>query len=152
MALTPASQQDLAESLRTWRKPIPRSTCAASGSTLGVAIPGPIRELSHGHLVLARMPTHGRASGVELTEGVCPCLTAAAWSTGQAPGALIAAAGFHQYGRPQGATWPTDLQADRLGMTALHRVGLAGLYMTLDAFDRDPQAKAELSTAGLTGR
>lgn len=35
------------------------------------------------------------------------------------------------------------------GMTALHRVGLAGLYMTLDAFDRDPQTKSELHAAGL---
>lgn len=38
----------------------------------------------------------------------------------------------------------------RPGMTALHRVGLAGLYMTLDAFDRDAEAKAELNEAGLT--
>jgi CRISPR-associated protein Cas8a1/Csx13 len=37
----------------------------------------------------------------------------------------------------------------RPGMTALHRVGLAGLYMTLDAFDRDTAAKAELQAAGL---
>jgi CRISPR-associated protein Cas8a1/Csx13 len=38
----------------------------------------------------------------------------------------------------------------RPGMTALHRVGLAGLYMTLDAFENDPEAKAELYAAGLT--
>lgn len=37
----------------------------------------------------------------------------------------------------------------RPGMTALHRVGLAGLYMTLDAFDRDADAKEELAEAGL---
>jgi CRISPR-associated protein Cas8a1/Csx13 len=34
-------------------------------------------------------------------------------------------------------------------MTALHRVGLAGLYMTLDAFNRDPKARAQLEGAGL---
>ena len=39
---------------------------------------------------------------------------------------------------------------DRLGMTSLHRVGLAGLYMTLDAFDHDDRTKAELTTSGLT--
>lgn len=38
----------------------------------------------------------------------------------------------------------------RPGMTALHRVGLAGLYMTLDAFNRDADAKAELGAAGLS--
>lgn len=38
----------------------------------------------------------------------------------------------------------------RPGMTALHRVGLAGLYMTLDAFNRDAAAKAALNEAGLT--
>jgi CRISPR-associated protein Cas8a1/Csx13 len=38
----------------------------------------------------------------------------------------------------------------RPGMTALHRVGLAGLYMTLDAFERDPVAKSELQAAGLS--
>lgn len=37
----------------------------------------------------------------------------------------------------------------RPGMTALHRVGLAGLYMTLDAFNRDEDAKEELQSAGL---
>lgn len=37
----------------------------------------------------------------------------------------------------------------RPGMTALHRVGLAGLYMTLAAFERDQAAKAELTHAGL---
>jgi CRISPR-associated protein Cas8a1/Csx13 len=37
----------------------------------------------------------------------------------------------------------------RPGMTALHRVGLAGLYMTLDAFNRDADAKAALEAAGL---
>ncbi len=40
----------------------------------------------------------------------------------------------------------------RPGMTALHRVGLAGLYMTLDAFNRDEDAKDELQTAGLVWR
>ncbi|RYU59326.1 type I-MYXAN CRISPR-associated Cas8a1/Cmx1 [Methylolobus aquaticus] len=35
-------------------------------------------------------------------------------------------------------------------MTALHRVGLAGLYMTLDAFDNNPGDKAALKAAGLT--
>ncbi len=38
----------------------------------------------------------------------------------------------------------------RPGMTALHRVGLAGLYMTLDAFERDSDAKNQLSEAGTT--
>jgi CRISPR-associated protein Cas8a1/Csx13 len=38
------------------------------------------------------------------------------------------------------------------GMTALHRVGLAGLYMTLDAFESDSTAKAELQAAGLRWR
>lgn len=38
----------------------------------------------------------------------------------------------------------------RPGMTALHRVGLAGLYMTLKAFDRDPDSAAELSGAGVS--
>lgn len=38
----------------------------------------------------------------------------------------------------------------RLGMTALHRVGLAGLYMTLEAFKQDQEAKNELNAAGLT--
>lgn len=41
-------------------------------------------------------------------------------------------------------------ELQQLGMTALHRVGLAGLYMTLDAFDRDPQTKSELHSTGLT--
>lgn len=40
----------------------------------------------------------------------------------------------------------------RPGMTALHRVGLAGLYMTLDAFNRDEDAKDELQAAGLEWR
>jgi len=40
-------------------------------------------------------------------------------------------------------------ELQRPGMTALHRVGLAGLYMTLDAFNRDADAKAELEAAGL---
>lgn len=38
----------------------------------------------------------------------------------------------------------------RPGMTALHRVGLAGLYMTLDAFERDTEAREVLHSAGLT--
>lgn len=37
----------------------------------------------------------------------------------------------------------------RPGMTALHRVGLAGLYMTLDAFNRDADSREELEAAGL---
>jgi CRISPR-associated protein Cas8a1/Csx13 len=35
-------------------------------------------------------------------------------------------------------------------MTSLHRVGLAGLYMTLDAFEQDDHAKVELASAGLS--
>lgn len=40
----------------------------------------------------------------------------------------------------------------RPGMTALHRAGLAGLYMTLDAFENDPTVKAELQASGLRWR
>lgn len=43
-------------------------------------------------------------------------------------------------------------QLHRPGMTALHRVGLAGLYMTLDAFERDADIKAELNNSGLVWR
>jgi CRISPR-associated protein Cas8a1/Csx13 len=35
------------------------------------------------------------------------------------------------------------------GMTALHRVGLAGLYMTLEVLGQDAQAKAALDEAGV---
>lgn len=38
----------------------------------------------------------------------------------------------------------------RPGMTALHRVGLAGLYMSLDAFDGESADKTALNAAGLT--
>lgn len=42
-----------------------------------------------------------------------------------------------------------NCELHRPGMTALHRVGLAGLYMTLDAFDQDAAAKARLRDAGV---
>ena len=38
----------------------------------------------------------------------------------------------------------------RPGMTSLHRVGLAGLYMTLDAFARDDEVQEELEEAGVS--
>jgi len=43
-----------------------------------------------------------------------------------------------------------NCELERLGMTALHRVGLAGLAMTLEAFEANPPAMVQLSSAGVS--